>query len=155
MLTRGLALALIVLTLGCVSGHCRQNPKAITANPSESPSGSTATTESAGATSTVAPGQGSVNASQPAPNNPTAPTGGNVIVYKEDGSLQCAMGKPVKLEVMEKDLKGIPVLAREKKSDGMMRIQLCGAPTGTMNTYKIPANRLSDAEKLGFKKWSF
>jgi hypothetical protein len=151
MFSRSFAFALVVLSLGCVSGHCRQNPKAVTAPPVES----TATTESSGATSTAAPGQGSANASQPAPNNPTAPAGASIVIYKEDGSLQCAMGKPMKIEDMEKELKGIPVMGREKKSDGMMRIQMCGAPTGMMNTYKIPANRLSDAQKLGFKKWAF
>ncbi len=150
MFTRIFALTLIALSLGCVSGHCRQNPKT-----PEAPVASTVTTESSGATSTVTPGESAANGSQPAPNNPTAPSNAAVIVYKEDGSLQCAMGKPVKIDDMEKELKGIPVLGREKKSDGMMRIQLCGAPTGMMNTFKIPANRLSDAQKLGFKKWAF
>lgn len=150
MILRVFGMVLVGLCLGCASGHCRQVAKA----PSTTAESQKAAPDADNA-SLVSSGGATPNASAPAPNNPTAPALNSVVVYKEDGSLQCAMGKPVKLEEMEKELKGIPVMGREKKSDGMMRIQLCGSPTGMMNTYKIPSDRVSEALKRGFKKWNF
>ena len=131
----GLSLVMISLLFGCASGNCRQ----------------LSNTNAAGTnTATTAPAPGADTAAKPATAKPDT-----VVVYKADGSLQCAMGKPVSVEAMEAQLSGIQVVAREKKSDGMMHIQVCGSPTGMMNTYTIPTNRLSDAEKRGFKKWNF
>lgn len=130
----GLSFVMMSLLLGCASGNCRQ----LTSNKN-------AATDAA----TVA-APGADTAAKPASAKPDT-----VVVYKADGSLQCAMGKPVSVEAMEAQLSGIQVVAREKKSDGMMHIQVCGSPTGMMNTYTIPTSRLSDAEKRGFKKWNF
>lgn len=76
-----------------------------------------------------------------------------VFVYKADGSLQCGQGKKISLDDMKKDLKDIKVYSSENKSDGMMRIQVCGAPTGMANVYEIDQKDLAAALKLGFKKW--
>lgn len=76
-----------------------------------------------------------------------------VFIYKLDGSLQCEQGKKILPEVMRKELGEIEVFSSENKHDGMMRIQVCGAPTGHCNVYEIDAKDLDKALKLGFKKW--
>ncbi len=91
-------------------------------------------------------------ASSGGPVSTTTQTSGNVFVFKADGSLQCGMGKAISAEDMEKELKGIKVFSRDKRPDGMMHIQVCGSPTGIINVYEIPAEKLSDAEARGFKK---
>lgn len=78
-----------------------------------------------------------------------------VRVYKPDGSLQCEMGKKTSVETMEKELKGIQVFSRSNRNDGLMRIQVCGAPTGNANVYEISRNDLEKALKKGFKEWTF
>jgi hypothetical protein len=76
-----------------------------------------------------------------------------VKIYKFDGSLQCNQGKKVSPDDMAKELKDIPIYSRDNKHDGLMRIQLCGKPTGYCNVFEIDAEKLPQAEKLGYKKW--
>ena len=76
-----------------------------------------------------------------------------VRIYKADGSLQCGLGKKVDLGLMAKELVDIQVFSSENKSDGLMRIQLCGHPAGTCNVYEILEEDLIKAQGLGFKKW--
>ena len=76
-----------------------------------------------------------------------------VFVSKPDGSLQCGMGKKIELITMKKDLDPIEVFSSDSKHDGLMRIQLCGHPTGQNNVYEIAEKDLDQALKLGFKKW--
>jgi hypothetical protein len=76
-----------------------------------------------------------------------------VSVYKYDGSKQCGLGQAIAVDFMEKELVGLKVLAREKKSDGMMYIQKCGAGTGQANVYEIYKTDLQKAKDLGFKEW--
>ncbi|MEN0060204.1 MAG: hypothetical protein AAGB31_15300 [Bdellovibrio sp.] len=76
-----------------------------------------------------------------------------VKVYKADGSLQCGQGKKIPLDEMQKELKGIKVHSSVNKNDGMMRIQLCGSPTGNCNVYEIERKDLEAALKAGFKEW--
>ena len=78
-----------------------------------------------------------------------------VKVFKADGSLQCGMGKKISLDDMQKELKGIPVFSKSNQNDGLMRIQVCGSPTGDANIYEINQEDLEKALKLGFKQWTF
>src|SRR6185312_7818278 len=78
-----------------------------------------------------------------------------VKVYKYDGSLQCGMGKPIAITDMQKELQGITVYSTENKSDGLMRTQVCGSPTGKANVYEIDRSQLTEAKKRGFKEWTF
>ena len=78
-----------------------------------------------------------------------------LFVYKYDGSLQCGMGKEVPVEKMEQELKGIKVLSKTKKPDNLMRVQVCGSNTGQANVYEIPLDKLPEAEKKGFKEWTY
>ena len=78
----------------------------------------------------------------------------HVKVYKADGSLQCGQGKKISISDMQGDLKDIKVYSAENKNDGMMRIQLCGTPTGNANVYEIDRKDLEAALKLGFKEWT-
>lgn len=76
-----------------------------------------------------------------------------VKVFKPDGTLQCKQGKLIPVAEMQKELKDIEVFAAENKNDGMMRIQLCGSPTGNSNVYEISRQDLEKALSLGFKEW--
>lgn len=76
-----------------------------------------------------------------------------VKVYKPDGTLQCNQGKQISLEEMQTQLKDIQVFSSVRASDGKMRIQLCGTPTGQNNVYEILESDLSKAEAAGFKVW--
>lgn len=78
-----------------------------------------------------------------------------VKVYKEDGSRQCGQGKAVSIKEMQKQLKNIQIFSAENKNDGMIRIQLCGTPTGNSNVYEIDRKDLEAALKAGFKEWTF
>lgn len=82
-------------------------------------------------------------------------TNSKTFVYKYDGTLQCKQGQEIPLKEMEKRLKGIPILSRSKKSDGMMRVQACGTPTGQANVYEIPRSFLGEAMKRDFLLWEF
>ena len=78
-----------------------------------------------------------------------------VRVYKYDGTKQCSKGKEVTLNVMAEELKGLDVFVKEKLSDGLMRIQVCGQSTGMANVYEIRRSDLEKAESRGFKVWDF
>lgn len=79
----------------------------------------------------------------------------SVRVYKYDGSLQCGMGKSIPLEEMKADLKNLKIISAAHKNDGLMRIQLCGSPTGNANVYEISKDDLEKALALGFREWTF
>lgn len=74
-----------------------------------------------------------------------------IMVGKSDLSLQCGYNVGVTLERMAKELEGIHLLKMEKRHDGLMRIQSCGAPTGMMNVYSIFRRDVKKAVKLGYK----
>jgi PBP1b-binding outer membrane lipoprotein LpoB len=77
-----------------------------------------------------------------------------VKIFKADGSLQCNQGVKINLDTMAKELEGIQIFSSENKHDGLMRIQLCGKPTGNNNVYEINVTDLDKALALGFKKWT-
>ena len=77
----------------------------------------------------------------------------NVKVYKPDGTLQCNQGKAISLKEMESELKGITIFSSEKIHDGLMRIQVCGQPTGNSNVFEIAESDLEKAKSFGFKVW--
>lgn len=84
---------------------------------------------------------------------PPAPRHARIKVAKSDGSLQCGKGKQISLTEMSKQLAGIQIYSEENLNDGMMRIQVCGAPTGQFNVYEISQEDLKKATGLGFKQW--
>ncbi len=129
-------LALVCLSIGCASGHCRKPQVPQTGLPS-------AAAGSLG------------NEPQKEPTPPGTTTDKRVLVYKYDGSLQCKMGKPVSLNEMKNELRGIPIYSMEKKQDGQMHIQVCGSITGQANVFEISGADLKEAEKRGFRTWSF
>lgn len=100
---------------------------------------------------------------QPAiPSSATSSEGGSgrndntplkVRVYQSDGSRQCERRGGKSVETTERELAGIPVYHREKRSDGLMHIQVCGSPTGIINIYEIDSSNLKQAEERGFKRW--
>ena len=78
----------------------------------------------------------------------------SVWIAKSDGSKQCATDTALPLEQTAQELaqSKIHVLESKKSSDGKIRVQLCGAPTGSQNYYRIPKSELSAAIGLGFKE---
>lgn len=74
-----------------------------------------------------------------------------IAVGKSDNSLQCGYNVGVSLDEMAKELEGIKILKSEKKHDGLMRIQTCGAQTGMMNVYSIYRKDVKKAVKMGYK----
>jgi hypothetical protein len=77
-----------------------------------------------------------------------------VWVFKYDGSIQCgAAGMP--LEEMIKELDSIKTFGSEKRPDGLMRAQICGASSGITNRFLITKSDLDKATRLGFKLWDF
>ena len=128
-LGRLLALGVGLSLIGCAQGHCRKQ--------ADAPAGPAQLNPAPLTTATSRSDQD------------------HVFVYKYDGSLQCGLGKPVALEVMQKQLPGIPVISSTKKSDGLLHIQVCGSATGRANVFEIPAKFQKKAEAQGFKKWNF
>jgi hypothetical protein len=76
-----------------------------------------------------------------------------VKVYKADGTLQCNQGDKISIDTMAKELTGITIYSKENKHDGLMRIQLCGKPTGNNHVFEIDETNLEKALSLGFKTW--
>jgi len=78
-----------------------------------------------------------------------------VWVYRYDNSKQCDTIPGISLDEGSKDLGDIRVHSKQKQYDGLMRIQVCGAPTGKANTYKILRTDLPLAESSGYIEWKF
>jgi PBP1b-binding outer membrane lipoprotein LpoB len=76
-----------------------------------------------------------------------------IKVAKPDGTLQCSQGKEISIADMQKDLKAILVFSSANQTDGMIRIQMCGTPTGHHNVYEILESDLAEAIKYGFSVW--
>lgn len=74
-----------------------------------------------------------------------------VKVSKVDGSKQCGLGAGIPAGTMAKELDGIKILKMTKEHDGLVRVQVCGAPVGMHNIYTIPLKFLKTAEGRGFK----
>lgn len=79
----------------------------------------------------------------------------NVLVYKYDGTKQCGQGQEITLDAMSRQLREIKIISMSKKHDGMMRIQVCGAPTGHANVYEISDADVNKAKSYGFLPWKF
>lgn len=76
---------------------------------------------------------------------------GSLKIGKLDGSQQCGMKAGITLaDMAESELKGVQILSSEKRHDGLMRIQSCGAPTGMLNVYEIRHQDLRKAQSAGF-----
>jgi hypothetical protein len=79
----------------------------------------------------------------------------NVFVYKYDGTRQCGQGQEVTLDAMSRQLREVKIISMSKKNDGVMRIQVCGAPTGNANVFEILSQDQSKVLKYGFQIWKF
>ena len=81
-----------------------------------------------------------------------APVNDHVKVFKYDDSIQCGTSG-IDLDLMANELinNGIDVLCSQKGHDGLMRIAVCGAETGSINIYKIYQANLINAENIGFE----
>ena len=154
-----LTLGSLAFAVGCAHGDCRQVEHAKSHEPVPAAAALPGIPgEAVAAKSPSAPPR--PQAKQPGPVGSSPARGSqaravepSAIIYKYDGSLQCGMGRGLTVEEMERELSGIKVHSRLKKPDGLMHIQVCGQPTGLVNTYEIPQKNLADAEERGFRKW--
>lgn len=118
----------ILLAFGCTTGNCRSHKIQ----------------------------QEQEGGAMPPKNNkllPAPSASDRVRVYKADGTLQCAQGVRIDIKDMQKELKDIKVYKTFSENDGMLRIQMCGAPTGNSHIFEIDRDNLSKALSLGFKEW--
>ncbi len=123
---------MMMLALGCASGHCRSQY----AEPGDHKQTS----------------EESLRAAFPNDSSTRLPASDATIrIFKSDESKQCEHTKGIGLEEMEKELKGIKVLSRAKGHDNMMHASSCGSDTGIINIYEIPLTDWSKAEKLQFR----
>ncbi|MCM2324671.1 MAG: hypothetical protein NDJ90_15535 [Oligoflexia bacterium] len=81
-----------------------------------------------------------------------APIDDALWVIRSDGELSCGMkkGQPLEAAAAELERAGVKVLESRKSNDGMMRIQMCGAATGSLNAFRIARKELEAAKALGF-----
>lgn len=143
------AMLFAAVLAGCSSGNCRKNQM------KDTPEFYDKAVEKVEGTQAV---QSAEKAKKEAKENAikaVAKVTDRVRVFKYDGSLQCNQGKPIALAEMQKELKGIQVYSAENRRDSLMRIQVCGAPTGQANVYEIDRRDLDQAKKLGFQIWTF
>jgi hypothetical protein len=77
-----------------------------------------------------------------------------VWIKRSDGELSCAIEKAQSLKSGAKELKkfNIRIFNSKKTNDGQMHIQMCGAHTGSENSYLILAKDLAKAIDLGFRE---
>lgn len=119
-----------LITAACADGHCRQitsqeNPQKIK---QASLSGAAA--------------------------NPTEDAK-RILIYKDDGSLQCSKKKGMPPEEMAKQLApAVQVFTSTKKSDGLMHLQVCGQKTGQVNVFEVLETDLAKAQQKSFKLWN-
>ena len=81
---------------------------------------------------------------------------GRALVAKKDGSKQCEkadQSSAKSVEAMKSELKDIKVYDMAKQQDGVMRIALCGSPTGDYNVYEIGEEDVKKASGFGFVRW--
>ena len=86
---------------------------------------------------------------------PSAAESATVTVFKADGTRFCpGNGKEIPLDEMAKQLtkEGIDVVSQSKGQGGLLHTQVCGAITGSVNTYDIASENLGKAITLGFKE---
>lgn len=81
---------------------------------------------------------------------------GRALVAKKDGSKQCEKTDQTSaksLEAMKSELRDIKVYDMAKQQDGVMRIALCGSPTGNYNVYEISEEDVNKSLSFGFVRW--
>ena len=75
-------------------------------------------------------------------------------VYKSLGSRQCEqIDRTKNIVAMKQELvqNQIKVLSSYITDDGQIRISLCGASDGKIVVFKIPANKIQQAQTFGFQ----
>tara|TARA_B100001248_G_scaffold262269_1_gene257107 strand:- start:2930 stop:3337 length:408 start_codon:yes stop_codon:yes gene_type:complete len=76
-----------------------------------------------------------------------------VQIYAPDGSKQCEADTQIPVENFKQKLEkaDVKVIKVSHKSDGMIRIQTCGTPTGMIYVFDIQKIDLQKALELGFQ----
>jgi hypothetical protein len=78
-----------------------------------------------------------------------------ITVAKHKGAIQCESAG-IGLKTMKKELVQAKIRVRKVRCghDGLIYPAVCGAETGRLNLYDIPAKKLGDAAELGFQPLS-
>ena len=82
-------------------------------------------------------------------NNQQAP----ILIAKDLGLKQCEPVTGDVLAISKNQLaqQQIKIINAYCAADGLMRTQVCGASTGKLGIFKIPARQFDQAQSLGFK----
>lgn len=102
------------------------------------------------------PAQESAKQEEPALSSERQERQDAVWITKADGSKSCEKDSGQSTEQGGEELKKaqVKILESKKGSDGKMRVQMCGVPSGSVNAYKILKADLPKAIALGFKESS-
>jgi hypothetical protein len=85
-------------------------------------------------------------------HTPKALSQPQIWVSRPDGSKSCdGQGRPLASDRSALEGAGIPVADGKSGDDGLMHVQMCGAETGKVHRFLIPASSLEQAKKLGFQ----
>jgi hypothetical protein len=76
-----------------------------------------------------------------------------VWISKPDGTKQCVKKMGISLKKMKNELQRVHVnvFSQKKQNDGKMHIQVCGSPTGMLNTFEISIGDLEKVKVRGFQ----
>lgn len=81
-----------------------------------------------------------------------------IWIGRSDGTKSCDSAQTEKakttlaLGAKELEAASVKVLESKKAKDGRMRMQVCGAPSGSMDSYRISKDDLGAAKRLGFEE---
>ena len=80
----------------------------------------------------------------------------SLFVYQDSGAKHCETNSGIDLSSMGQQLMnvGIEVISMRMGFDGREGVAICGASTGEINIYEIPASKINTALKIGFKRLS-
>ncbi|MBU6374642.1 MAG: hypothetical protein KGQ59_01485 [Bdellovibrionales bacterium] len=76
------------------------------------------------------------------------PDGTKQCEFKDDAPMRAKMMASLKQELKKAKIR--PLEIRHLSSDGKIRIQMCGAPTGAVFLLKVRKSEAEAAKKLGF-----
>ena len=80
----------------------------------------------------------------------------SLFVYQPSGAMHCEPNSGIGLSTMGQQLTeaGIKVISMHIGFYGREGVAICGAPSGEINIYEIPASKINTALRISFKRLS-
>ena len=141
MIKHGVLLGAIYALCGCSTGPCNNVPR------------EHASSEKPVSTATATLEHPAVGLENP---NVDSVDGGFINVFKKTGERQCGTQSATPIEDVKKQLLmlKIPVSHFATQSDGLMHMQVCGAPTDKIYVFEIASKYSKKALGAGFRLWT-